>query len=267
MSFDGNEFIFDGISSREFGLTLYSQFANASQDETVFASNIKVSEDRPFRKYYSYCYGGSYEDSLEFTLVFGVDETRRALDQEYDRWEMQRIASWLTGHRQYKWLQIIQDDLSRVRYHCMISDLSCIEISGYHWGYQCKVICDSPYGFLLPETYHYDVSGSLDLTFKNRSSINDFYRPQMSIQMQSGDLSIINHADHDREFSLKGVPSSSGTIFVDHDLQIISCEASINLYPYWNKRFLRLVPGENSITISGNGSVDFLCSFPVNVGG
>ncbi len=268
MSFNGSEFIFDGISSREFDLVLYSQMANASQEQTAFASNIKVLEDRPMRKYTSYCYGGSYEDSLQFTLVLGVSEERKSSGRDFDRWEMQRISSWLTGHRQYKWLQIVQDDLTNVRYHCMISNLTSIEISGYCWGYQCRVTCDSPFAQLLPETYHYDFSGSLQILFRNKASINDPYYPKMRLSIQSGDsFSIVNHSDGDREFSLKGIPLTSGQIDVDHELQIIQCSGGLNLYPHWNKKFLRLKPGDNSMTISGTGSVDFTCSFPVNVGG
>ena len=127
MSFLGTEFIFDGTSSYEYGLCLYSRIDNASQDSTSWASNVKMFEDRPYRRYRSYCYGGSVQDSLEFKLVFGVSEDRKATFGEYDHWEMQKIASWLTGHRDYRWLEIVQDDLSRVRYHCYIDSLEAVE--------------------------------------------------------------------------------------------------------------------------------------------
>ena len=97
MSFLGTEFIFDGTSSYEYGLCLYSRIDNASQDSTSWASNVKMFEDRPYRRYRSYCYGGSVQDSLEFKLVFGVSEDRKATFGEYDHWEMQKIAFGITA--------------------------------------------------------------------------------------------------------------------------------------------------------------------------
>ena len=92
MSFTGTEFIFDGTSSYEYGLCLYSQIDNTSQGNTEWASNVKMFEDRPYRRYQSYCYGGSLEDSLKFKLVFGVGEDRKDTLGEYDRWETSDIT-------------------------------------------------------------------------------------------------------------------------------------------------------------------------------
>ena len=50
MSFTGTEFIFDGTSSYEYGLCLYSQIDNTSQGNTEWASNVKMFEDRPYRR-------------------------------------------------------------------------------------------------------------------------------------------------------------------------------------------------------------------------
>lgn len=268
MSFYGTEFIFDGTSSYEYGLCLYYQINNTTQGDTEFASNVKMSEDRPARRSSSYCYGGTLEDSLEFKLVFGVTEERKEAHGHFDRWEMQKIASWLTGHRDYKWLQIVQDDLGSVRYRCYITDLKAVEVSSMHWGFECTVTCDSPYGYLAPQEYVYEVDGSLEVTLHSYSSSNDPYFPAVSVQSLDGDsMSIKNLTDSNREFSLNGIPTGSGTINLDAEHGILSCESGVNLYPYCNFKFPRLLRGDNELVLTGTGTFIFQCEFPVNVGG
>ena len=268
MSFCGTEFIFDGISCREFGLELYSEMASAKQDETAFASSLKFAEDRVARRHQSICYGGTYEDVLEFTLVFGPTERRRATGVDFDRWDMQRISSWLTDQKQYKWLQITQDDLGDVRYHCRIEKLQVIEISGYSWGFQCKVVCDSPFGFMTPRTDAYAVRGSLDVLCHNPGSYNGFYYPKLTIDLSAGtSVSIINHSDGDHVFSLSDLPSGVGTITFDGQNQILTCTGGLNLYPSWNFKLFRLIRGDNQLTITGTGNISISSEFPVNIGG
>lgn len=268
MSFYGTEFIFDGTSSFEFGLCLYSSFDNASQGNTEFAANIDMKEDRPFRRSSSYCYGGSLEDSLEFTLVFGISEERKANHGPYDRSEMQRIAAWLTGHREYKWLQIIQDDLTPVRYRCYITDLKAVEVSGMHWGFECQVHCDSPYGYLQPKRFVYEVDGSRTVVLHSDSSANDPYSPSLLIAPNDcTEFAVKNLTDSNREFTLNRVPTGCGTITLDCGHGVLFCESGDNLYPYCNFKFPRLVRGDNQLILTGTGRFTFTCEFPVNVGG
>jgi phage-related protein len=268
MSFLGTEFIFDGTSSYEYGLCLYSRIDNVSQDNTSWASTVKMFEDRPYRRYRSYCYGGSVQDSLEFKLVFGVSEDRKATFGEYDHWEMQKIASWLTGHRDYRWLEIVQDDLSRVRYHCYITDLQAVEVGGRHWGFTCKVTCDSPYGYLAPEKFTYTVDGMATVILHSRSSCNDPYSPIVQIKQSGGTtFSIKNVTDKNREFILNGIPTNSGNILLDSSHGVLACDAGLNLYPYCNFKFPRLLRGDNELILTGTGIYTVTCEFPVNVGG
>lgn len=268
MSFYGTEFLFDGTSSSEFGLCLYSSFDNASQGNTEFASNAKIQEDRPYRRYASYCYGGSLEDSLEFKLVFGVSEKRKANHGPYDRTDLQKISSWLTGHRGYRWLQIIQDDLGPVRYRCYITDLKVIEISGMHWGFECTVHCDSPYGYLQPKKFVYEVDGSRTVVLRSDSSANDPYLPSLLIEPNGGtEFTVTNQTDSNREFSLNGVPTDCGAITLDCSHGVLSCESGANLYPYCNFKFPRLMRGANQLILTGTGIFTFTCEFPVNIGG
>ena len=152
MAFEGCEFSFDGIPSHDFGLVVYN-FDSYSQDSTFsYPSAGKILSDRIPNHNASFFYTLEFDSVAEFTLVFGANPKSYDERDPLDRWELEQIASWLTGHKNYKWLVIDQDDMHSFRYRCIISELEVIALGGEQWAYQCRVTCDSPYGYTYPET-------------------------------------------------------------------------------------------------------------------
>lgn len=87
--------------------------------------------------------------------------------------------------------------------------------------------------------------------------------------MYGGDgISIQNLSDNNRTFQFKELlGGNSLTIYVDNKNQVITDSMDLNLYPYFNMKFMRLVKGDNLLKITGNAEVKFICEFPVNIGG
>ena len=87
--------------------------------------------------------------------------------------------------------------------------------------------------------------------------------------MYGGDgISIQNLSDNNRTFQFKELPGGrSLTIYVDNKNQVSTDSMDLNLYPYFNMKFMRLVKGDNLLKITGNAEVKFICEFPVNIGG
>ena len=87
--------------------------------------------------------------------------------------------------------------------------------------------------------------------------------------MYGGDgISIQNLSDNNRTFQFKALPGGNSlTIYVDNKNQVITDSMDLNLYPYFNMKFMRLVKGDNLLKITGNAEVKFICEFPVNIGG
>lgn len=267
MAFWGDEFIFDDITCTEFGLMIY-HFGSTEQEDVTFKSGEPI-EDRLPGRYDSLMYGLVQNQSLEYTLVFGANIESIDANSFIDRYEVEAISSWLTGHEQRKWLTIIQDDMNAFRYKCLISDLKLITYGDMPWAFSCKVVCDSPFAYTFPEESSYSVSGENQIRFFNRSSYNGFFRPVLEITVNSGDsVSIVNLSDNNREFSFTGLPGGSPfTIRIDNKNQIITSNTGLNMYPYFNMKFLRLIRGNNNLKITGNVTVKFICEFPVNIGG
>lgn len=87
--------------------------------------------------------------------------------------------------------------------------------------------------------------------------------------MYGGDgISIQNLSDNNRTFQFKELPGGNSlTIYVDNKNQVITDSMDLNLYPYFNMKFMRLVKGDNLLKLTGNAEVKFICEFPVNIGG
>ena len=87
--------------------------------------------------------------------------------------------------------------------------------------------------------------------------------------MYGGDgISLKPLSDNNRTFQFKELPGGNSlTIYVDNKNQVITDSMDLNLYPYFNMKFMRLVKGDNLLKITGNAEVKFICEFPVNIGG
>lgn len=267
MAFWGNQFVFDGIPCSEFGLMLYT-FGSDGQEDVDF-KNGEIIEDRIAGRYDALMYGVKQNEALEFTLVFGANMESVDAMSHINRYEIENIAAWLTGHQQRKWLEIMQDDMVMFRYKCVISELRLITYGDMPWAFSCKVSCDSPFAYTYPEETVYTVSESETVKFFNRSSYNGYYCPKLEITMNGGDsFSIVNASDGEREMKFEDLPASQSlTIYIDNQNKVITNSQDLNLYPYFNMKFLRLVRGDNDLTITGNAEVKFICEFPVNIGG
>lgn len=289
MAFYGSYFTFDGVSCRDYNLMIYD-FGSSGQDDTVaFGSTGTAVEDRTAHRYASLFYGVKQDKPLTFNLTFGADCCFLEKNKPFPRPEVARIASWLTGHNTWKWLEIEQSDMLFVRYRCYISALTLITYDGSPWAFSCTVTCDSPYAYLREDETEYEVEGSSEIGIENLSSYHGYYYPRFVIDTTArGNISIVNNTDGNREFSLSqtadpsrnivaGIPADK-RIIVDNENQILSVYAmnstsgeyeadeSINPYNLFNFKFCGLIPGMNVLTLTGHFILRVITEFPVDIG-
>lgn len=180
MAFWGQSFVFNDIPCEEFGLVLYN-IGEHSHSSGTFASSATIVEEQLATRWKPIFYGTKLDKKLEFTIVFGVNSHRADNRHYLDRYELEAIANWLTGHNQYHWLEIKQNDLEYFRYHCMITNLEMIEYGDMPWALKAKVTCDSPYAYQYEQTFIYEVTDGDAVSFANNSGHNGYYYPKMEI--------------------------------------------------------------------------------------
>lgn len=260
MSFYGTSFIFDGTACEEFGLMMYD-FESNTQEAGTIGSEVKIQEDRLWGRYTPLDYGSNENDPLEFNLIFGVDSGGRRLD----RFDVAKISGWLKKPN-YRYLQICQPDTEEFQYKCRITELTPIFVSNEIVGMSAKVTCDGPYAYWKPEKLSFQCSGISDIVINNRSNINRYYYPCMTITTAGGSVSILNEDDDGREFKLDSLPSQDITIDIDGENGILVSNNDTNVYNYTNFVFPRLLRGDNHIKLTGDFSLHVVAEFPYDIG-
>lgn len=267
--FYGCECSFAGRSCRDFGLMVYD-FGSVGQDTSPsFASPGRAITDHIPGRNDTFLYGVDQSDQLSYTLVLTADEEAANRGNFFTRWEISEIASWLCGHQTYQYLTIRQDDMQTFRFRCIVTEMKLLHFGGVPWAFSFRVTCDSPYAYGYPETTRYTSSASSSVTvrYDNRSALNGYYSPVLTLTMRGTSASIINASDNDREMRLNDLPTSAKTIRIDCANQTIEdLSTGLNLYPYCNFTFLRLVRGDNTLVLTGNFDLDITSEFPVDIG-
>lgn len=267
MSFWAETFTFNGTSCQNYDLMLYDIGGDDSNDPE-FASVVTVTDEWVGSRWRPYFYGSKFQNKLTFDLVFGVNECRIDQGEYLTRSEIDAIATWLTGHDEYHWLTIDQEDLEGIRYRCMVTGLKTVSYGRIPWALQATVTCDGPFAYRTPTSVTYNSTGSRQIQFENKSSLNGYYYPVIRFDRRSGtSFSIENVTDGGRTFTMSNIPTSITTIQVDNDSCVITDDQDINLYGNCNYNWLRLKKGMNTLNLTGNGVFTFECEFPVNTGG
>lgn len=259
--FNSYEFTFAGESSLMYGLMIYD-IGGQGQSDVSFGNIAKIVETRTNNRLRPIHYGVNYHSSpLQFKLVFGAMEP-------LDRYELENIAFWLTGHQDYQWLSIDQIDLDHVQFRCLITELKPITYGWAPYAFEATVVCDCPYAYGYPFNEQYTINGTSNILFRNNSPIHEYVKPMLTYTSSSsgGTLRIVNQNDNGRTFELTGIPASK--VIIDNDNGIIrETVDGINLYDGFNLNFFRLVHGDNNLIITGRGTLTMSGRLLYNVAG
>jgi hypothetical protein len=169
------------------------------------------------------------------------------------------VQQWLFGHQRYKKLQISQADLDGIYFNCFLTNPSVITNANLIYGFTCRVVCDSPFAWSYKKTDSFTFGGIVTNTTVevfNHSENNAYTYPYLRIitpNVSNGFVKITNTSDTSNSipFEITGGISPSDTILVDNDLGIFTSNTQ-NLFENFNKRWLRLVPGRNVLSVFGN---------------
>ena len=244
-----------------YGLMLYDLNGNG-QSSVSFGNTASIIETRTNNRIYPIHFGVNYHSSpLQFKLVFGAMEP-------LDRYDMENIALWLTGHQEYQWLSIEQPDLERVQFRCLITQLTPLHHGWLPIAFEATVMCDCPYAYGFPFERRYQISNETSILFQNDSSVREYIKPVLTYEAtDGGDLRIVNHSDSGREFLLTDIPAESRVVIDNGNGIIRETNCGYNLYDGFNLNFLRFVHGDNWLTVTGSGELTISGRLLYNVAG
>lgn len=178
------------------------------------------------------------------------------------------INKWLVGRFGYKKFEVMQDEIINIYYQCIFTEQNTLYVGDKCVGLTLQALCNSPYQNMLPVTVSKPTVSEPDtLIVNNTSDIYDYVLPQMTIKCSGLQTycSIINTSDDDREFKINNVLANE--IFtVNNQTKIMTSDNPTFSFNNFNFKWLRLVNGANTLTLSGISEISITSPVYVRVG-
>jgi len=266
MGFFGANFIFNDIPSENYGIQIISFERTSGTTKSSSGNVVTINQKWPYRRTSPFHFGNAQNTPLEFNFEIGANNFVSFID-------IQNISRWLLGQTGYKKLQIVQDDLENVYFNTIFTDSETIFVGNKPTGMILHAVCDAPWARTFDQSFSYSypvvASQDFDFTFYNSSDNNNYLYPKIEFILNSlgSDFTLTNTTDSGREFIFTGLSTDEG-VTVDNSLQTISSTTGLYRLSYFNKNWLRFLPGLNELHITSAISfVEFTYSFARAVGG
>jgi phage-related protein len=261
MGFIAKTFIFDGIPSESRNIFLGT--INDSGESTTSGQDSSLLTQKLYRRPVPLYYGNEQVPVLSFPLsMYSPDEISAP--------DLSEISAWLFSQQNYKKLIICQNDMLGMYANCFLTAPNIIRIGNMIQSISTTVVCDSPWFWGEDATYLYTYPDSYTINdeiviFNN--SANSFYTYPTNLIITAnvfgGNCIITNVSDNNRIFQLVLASSEIATLNCDSQT-ILSTTIDYPLTNLINTNWLRLLPGANLLTISGNISA-LSITFPVAI--
>lgn len=268
--FYGDYFIFDNVMSESYNLRILNFEQTGGTEDSPAGSESTVYQTWLYRKQKPYFYGKSMNTPLTFDLTIGSLDPITGVDRSF-------ISKWLLGRNTYLPLKICQDDIADVYFNVLFTSAENKYVGNIQRGLTLHAQCDAPYGFTEEKSVSYTFSNgviqNLDFTFDNNSDDSDYLYPKIEFKTNDigNSISLINHTDGERAFIFSGSATTpltaNETVTVNNYTQSIVSDGGNRLGAF-NKKWFRLLPGLNSLTLAGGlYSFKIIYQFARKIGG
>jgi hypothetical protein len=254
-----NNFEYDGIKSAQYGL------AFRHIDTERFK---KICGD--------FKYKTAYYPSLNKSVVtdVGKEESAPEFDVEFicenpiNDFNAKQIKKWLfdkptfrklyQDYRSDKSVKVINQTVVRDYLECVFYNAEEIRYAGGLYGWKCSCLLSSPVAFQDEIEYEY-TDFTNDITIEVNSDLTDYIYPTLVLTASNEtnpiDVTIKNVSDDNRSVALEGITALT-EIYMDCPVgSVIDSTGKSLLDNLLDRKFLRLLPDENVLQISGVDSM------------
>ncbi len=158
-------------------------------------------------------------------------------------------------HEDDKEAELIDGAIKRQYLECVFCNPQKIEYAEGTVGWRCTCMCSSTMA-IQEEVNKIITNFDSDIRIYVDTDIQDYVYPKMKISFDISDtptIAIANKTDNNREMQVRDAKSSP--IYVDCEMGTITNDSGISYYSkIVDQRFLRLLPGENVLSVTGKFS-------------
>lgn len=255
---NGLNFIFANQSSQEFAVNMgfigsSNRDSNDEQLEVIQTKNV-------MQEIYNF-HGKTNSEPLQFKFtVFNSDGTYIDADKQED------LKNWFIRD-DFSWLIIDQDDLYDRQFRCTAVSSGLEDVGLRNAGMTVQITCDCNHAWTSNKSKTYSSTTTSNYQFMNAAKFNNYILyPQLTISpTANGNISIVNSTTN-KTMSINNCLSTE-TIYVDCRNGLISTSSGRNMLDDFNKYFLELKQGMNSLTLNGAFNLKMEYRLPVRIGG
>ena len=252
-------FTFNGTHSNTYNVIL----ANGGGGETsapLGIGGLGVIEDKITR--------------IDRPLFLGIDRNVMAFDFSiykndgtyFSESELKALSTWLL-QKTYK--PLISDGYPNTIYKVIFTKLEKIIVGNMPIGVSLTAKCDAPYPYLAEQTQviTHDSDAVLNFTVDTRpSNYSDYYWDwEIEIELMGANtgFTIVNTSDSNRNMVFTGLTALE-KIYINNKRKEITSSLSLNRFPNFNLKWLRLVPNtNNALTLTGRSKITVRYSLPI----
>lgn len=188
MSVFCTEFIYDGISSREYDIIICS-FDGGQSGEMTIGNNIEFTTFKSPNSNRWMKTGALYNEQLTFSFHICKNPCNNIYkDKFFTERELSFLIRWLV-RKDYKWLQFIQEGYENIFYNCQINAQRYM-FAGKCYGLTLTVTCDAPFGW--SQNMNTTISSSTSKTvylYDSSDEIGEIY-PSVDIYIKENNQNI-----------------------------------------------------------------------------
>ena len=259
------DFEFNGHKASDFQLLLCS-FDNedvSSEQDTGYALNLSSSRIPASNSWL--LKGANYENPYVFNLTMIINNNCGQTDKIYFTYEeVREIENWLSVST-YTNLILDDEEYKDLIFRVIPSTIQRHKQDGNVIGFSVEVTCDAPFAW-KKEVKELTLNGEQTVEINNISddNLSKYIFPMVEFTPASdGGFSIKNETDNSEMKFEKLLTNDKLTI---DSKGIITTDSALDVYTTFNKHFLRLLHGTNSLSIKGNGTLKLTMIYPRKVG-
>lgn len=242
-------FTYRGICSKYYGLEIVAFDNDVSVTESnAFSTSLSLLEIPNLKRVFR----GSNKLNSPEPITFSIVSER-----EFDATQRSQIIGWLTGSTEFMPIKFLENDMLYYTYFGTFVNIVTLFVDGHCHGFKLTMQPDSLYARGVP-TRATTTTGTHTITIINNSDIfNGYTYPTVSFAGSS--ITITNTTDDaNRSFVFADLPADEFMV-VDCETKIMKSSLGGVRLSNFNKNWLRLRPGENTLSITSAGDVSIVC--------
>lgn len=261
MAFTNLGFYIDGVHNESLGISSNPYIVRTdAQIETPWIGAKQIIETNVPYVDMPYFYG-TKKEPLSFRIKFSI------LDNVYTHSVLTALGL-IFGKDKYVSFQTA-DDLTKIYYVIPVGQVNLITHGEFKGWYEIELRTNAPHAWSIESTPSIPVYADYTYVINNTSNVmnskyKDYrYFPKMKIELvgASTSITITNVSDGNRQTTFTGL-NAVEILTVDNKLKTIVSSTGNNRFSNFNKNWLYLIQGNNTLKFSSDAFITFTLQYP-----